>query len=138
RSPADVSRPSASTRARCPGSSAAIAQNPRSAIRRETRTCSYSVPTEEQWPLVDGGTSRAGFWSKKPNGWRVKPTYSTGITGQSSGRGTWLTPKEYQTTTSVFSRGRSPAVNDGRPSPPGDRLGYPAARASSAENGVPQ
>ena len=39
-----------------------------------------------QWS-GDGGTSRAGLWSKKPTGASRNPVDSTGITGQSSGRG---------------------------------------------------
>ncbi len=63
-----------------------------------------------EWQWFDGGTSRAGFRSKKPTGMSVKPAYSTGITGQSSGRGTWVTPNVCQTTRSVFSIGRSAVV----------------------------
>ena len=51
----------------------------------------------------DGATSSAGLQSKKPTGISVKPVYSTGITGQSSGRGTWVTPNVCHTTMSVFS-----------------------------------
>lgn len=58
----------------------------------------------------DGGTSIAGFWSKKPVGFSEKPVYSTGITGQSSGCGTCVTPNVCQTTTSVFSIERFCAV----------------------------
>src|SRR5690242_16568972 len=53
---------------------------------------------------MGGDTSRAGLPSKKPEGFIWKPTVSTGITGQSSGRTTWFEPKVYQTTRSVFSR----------------------------------
>jgi hypothetical protein len=40
------------------------------------------------WQLgpVVGGTSRAGLRSKKPTGESRNPVYSTGMTGQSSGR----------------------------------------------------
>ncbi len=38
-----------------------------------------------QWPW-GGARSRAGLRSKNPVGRRVKPVYSTGITGKSSGR----------------------------------------------------
>ena len=61
--------------------------------------------------------------SKKPSGLSGKPIEETGITGQSSGRGTWMCPNMYQTTTSVFSMLRSAAVQRGRPSPPGCWLG---------------
>ena len=37
--------------------------------------------------------------------------YSTGMTGQSSGRGTWVTPKVCQSTTSVSTSDRSAAVH---------------------------
>ena len=36
------------------------------------------------------GTSRVGLRSKKPSGRRLNPHVSTGITGQSSGRGKWV------------------------------------------------
>ena len=61
-----------------------------------------------------------------------KPVYSTGITGQSSGRTKWVTPNVYQTTTSVSTSDRSAAVQRGSPSPPACWFGYsPAARRSS-------
>ena len=41
-----------------------------------------------------GGTSRAGLRSKNPNGISTNPVYSTGITGQSSGRTKCVTPNE--------------------------------------------
>ena len=66
----------------------------------------------------DGGTSRAGFRSKKPTGESRKPVDSTGMTGQSSGRGMWVRPNVCQTTTSVSATGRSAAVHRGSPSPP--------------------
>ena len=42
--------------------------------------------SSSQWS-GDGGTSRAGLRSKKPTGASRKPVDSTGMTGQSSGRG---------------------------------------------------
>ena len=48
--------------------------------------------------------------SKNPTGIRWKPQYSTGITGQSSGRGRWVTPKVCQATMSVPTSERSAAV----------------------------
>ena len=54
-----------------------------------------------------GGTSSAGFPSKKPHGFSKNPRRATGITGQSSGRGTWWWFIVYQTTTSVSSIERS-------------------------------
>ena len=53
--------------------------------------------------------------SKYPSGFRQNETMSTGMTGHSSGRGTWLMPKTYQSTTSVSSIGRSCAVHAGSP-----------------------
>ena len=46
------------------------------------------------------------------------PQYSTGMTGQSSGRGKCVTPNVYQSTTSVSTSDRSAAVHRGSPSPP--------------------
>jgi hypothetical protein len=46
----------------------------------------HPSPSPAPPPCV-GGTSRAGLASKKPNGRRVRLTRSTGMTGQSSGRG---------------------------------------------------
>ena len=84
-------------------------------------------------------TSSAGLRSKKPTGISMKPVYSTGITGQSSGRTKWVTPNVYQSTTSVSSSGRSAAVHAGRPSPPACWFGNsPAARRSSGAYGVTQ
>jgi hypothetical protein len=40
------------------------------------------------WQRSGGGTSSAGLPSKKPIGFRWNPIRATGITGQSSGRGT--------------------------------------------------
>ena len=65
-----------------------------------------------------GGTSSAGLRSKKPNGTRLKPEYSTGMTGQSSGRGMCVTPNECHSTMSVSTTGRSWAVHAGSPAPP--------------------
>ena len=48
----------------------------------------------------------------------VKPVYSTGMTGQSSGRGMWVTPKECHSTMSVSTMGRSSAVQVGKPAWP--------------------
>ena len=62
-----------------------------------------------------GGTSSAGLELKKPSGLSMKPTEVTGITGQSSIRGTCVWPKLYQTTTSVEARSRSAFVH--APSP---------------------
>ena len=56
--------------------------------------------------VSEGGTSSAGLRSKNPAGNNEKPQYSTGITGQSSGRGIWVNPKVCQTTRSVFSSER--------------------------------
>ena len=72
---------------------------------------------QSQW-VDGGGTSSAGLESKKPTGIRWNPQYSTGITGQSSGRGEWETPKVCQATMSVSTRERSADVHLGRPSPP--------------------
>ena len=49
----------------------------------------------------------------------MKPIFSAGITGQSSGRGMWWLPIVYQSTTSVSSVGRSARVQAGSPSGPG-------------------
>ena len=57
-----------------------------------------------------GGTSSAGLRSKNPAGTSWKPVVSTGMTGQSSGRGTWVTPNVCHTTTSVPTSDRSAAV----------------------------
>ena len=50
------------------------------------------------------GISREGLASKKPNGFRKKPTCSAGMTGQSSILGMWVTPKECQITQSASTR----------------------------------
>src|SRR5215467_58799 len=68
-------------------------------------------PPTPPWPSapcrMGGGTSSAGFLSKKPTGLSAKPMYETGMTGQSSGRTTWCVPNVYHTTRSVFSSGAS-------------------------------
>ncbi|APW63873.1 hypothetical protein BSF38_05459 [Paludisphaera borealis] len=53
-----------------------------------------------------GGRSRAGLPSKKPSGRSMKPTEATGMTGQSSKRGTWVWPKVYQRTRSRSAMSR--------------------------------
>lgn len=68
--------------------------------------------------LVEGGTSIAGLRSKKPGGVSEKPQYLTGITGESSGRGTWVNPKLCQTTMSVFSIDRFCGTHTGKPAGP--------------------
>ena len=79
----------------------------------------------------------AGLRSKKPMGLSVKPTYSTGMTGKSSGRQKWVVPTVCQSTTSVPATGRSAAVQAGSPAPPGCWLGKsPAGCRSSGRNGV--
>ena len=66
-----------------------------------------------------GGTSSVGLRSKKPVGLSVNPQRATGMTGQSSGRGTWVGPNVCQTTMSSPSMSRSPAMKAGSPAPPG-------------------
>jgi hypothetical protein len=81
---------------------------------RDVRMCEYDTTTDsnhnvnlcysQHWRRGRGGVSSiAGFCSKKPEGLSIKPAYATGITGQSSGRWIWCTPKVYQATISVFS-----------------------------------
>lgn len=53
-----------------------------------------------------GAISMPGLASKKLTGLRWKPTVSTGMTGQSSSRGTCVTPKLCHTTTSAFFTSR--------------------------------
>ena len=78
-----------------------------------------------------GGTSSAGLRSKNPTGTSEKPVDSTGMTGQSSGRTRWVTPKVCHTTISVSSIGRSCSVHTANPSSPLLWLGCsPAARRS--------
>ena len=50
-----------------------------------------------------GGKSIAGLRAKKPSGRSMKPMDETGITGQSSMRGTCMCENTYHTTTSVFA-----------------------------------
>ena len=57
--------------------------------------------------LGPGGRLMPGLPSKKLAGFRWKPTDSLGMTGQSSMRGTCVTPKECQMTTSSFLMRRS-------------------------------
>ena len=62
---------------------------------------------------------------------------STGITGQSSTRGTWWRPKTYQSTTSVPAIGRCALVQVPRPSSASDWLtNSPHGHRSSVANGV--
>src|SRR5580692_1061662 len=49
----------------------------------------------------------------------MNPQRATGMTGQSSGRGTCVGPNVCQTTMSWPSMSRSPAMKAGRPAPPG-------------------
>jgi len=62
-----------------------------------------------------GGTSSAGFPSKNPVGFRLKPTHSTDMTGQSSGRTSWCAPNVYQTTKSALTRERFFCTYEGKP-----------------------
>jgi hypothetical protein len=64
-----------------------------------------------------------GFLSKKPTAISWNPQYSTGMTGQSSGLGEWVTPKVCQATISVPTNDLSAAVQRNSPSPPGCWLG---------------
>src|SRR5215216_5205936 len=56
------------------------------------------------------GRSRMGLRSKKPTGRRVKPQVTTGMTGQSSGRGKCVIPKVCHRTMSAPSMSRSAAT----------------------------
>ena len=60
--------------------------------------------------------------------------------GQSSSRATWWLQKVYQTTTSLFSIGRSARVHSGRPSLPGRLVGVLAGGVAlvGAKRGHPQ
>ena len=69
------------------------------------------------------GTSSAGLRSKNPNGLSQNETESAGMTGQSSGRVMWWMPNTYHSTTSVFSIGRSCAVQRGSPVSRSARVG---------------
>jgi hypothetical protein len=62
---------------------------------------------------------QGGLRSKKPVGLSTKPQRATGMTGQSSGRGTCVGPNVCQTTMSSPSISRSPATKAGMPAPPG-------------------
>src|SRR5205823_5606814 len=53
-----------------------------------------------------GGTSIAGLRSKNPSGLSINPMVETGITGQSSGRGTWLWANTYHNVRSVLTISR--------------------------------
>ena len=83
---------------------------------------------------ADGGaSSRAGFRSKKPKGVSRNPVYSTGMTGQSSGRGMWVTPNVYQSTTSSprrSSRSAAVARSLGQAGAPGVLVGEVPGRAA--------
>ena len=76
-------------------------------LHRAAHAASPLCDEQCEWRLSDAGTSSAGLRWKKPSGFSMNPMRSTGITGQSSGRGRWLAPNVYQTTTSRFSTGRS-------------------------------
>src|SRR4029453_17563753 len=91
-----------------------------------------------QWsPPVVAARAMPGLRAKNPAGLSMKPTYSHGMTGQSSGRTKWVVPSVSQATMSSSTSGRSAAVQRGSPSPPGCWLGKsPAARRSSAAKGV--
>ena len=57
-----------------------------------TFECAHDLPLiscSGRSAACGGGTSSAGFRSKKPTGFSLNPIVTTGITGQSSGRGTW-------------------------------------------------
>lgn len=51
----------------------------------------WSVDLLKFW--VDWGTSKAGFFVKKPSGLSMTLTRSMGMTGKSSIRGLWVRPK---------------------------------------------
>ncbi len=82
-------------------------RSPSAADRRFTRrVAGRSVATS-------AGTSSVGLRSKKPCGLSTNPQLSTGMTGQSSGRGKCVTPKVCHMTTSpprVAVRRRTPAA----------------------------
>src|SRR4029077_590865 len=67
------------------------------------------------WQPAAAATSRPGLRWKKPLGLSQNETVSTGMTGHSSGRVTWLMPNTYQSTTSASSIGRFCFVHTGRP-----------------------
>ena len=67
----------------------------------------------------------------------MKPTVSTGMIGQSSTRGKWVSPKVCHTTMSVPSTERSWAVHSGRPPLPACWLGKsPVGYRSDSSYGV--
>lgn len=66
--------------------------------------CGRRLSTLSSFP--SGGRSMAMLDAKKPFGFSVKPAYSTGMIGKSSGLQTWVWPKECQSTTSAFSISR--------------------------------
>src|SRR5690242_14451818 len=78
------------------------------------------------------GTSRVGLRSKKPDGLSVKPHVSTGMTGQSSGRGKCVAPNVCQSTMSCPAMSRPCATNVGSPAPPGCWLIWSPAGYRSA------
>jgi hypothetical protein len=106
---------------------------PSSTKRPGNRTTTW----EWQWSPSGGARSIAGLRSKKPLGFSVKPTYSHGITGKSSGWQKCVVPTVCHSTMSVSVTGRSAAVHAGRPAPPGCWLGKsPAGCRSSGRDGV--
>ena len=93
------------------------------------------------WHMSGGvpTTSSDGLRSKNPYGLSQTDTTSTGITGQSSGLVMWWMPNTYQSTTSVFSIGRSALVHSARPVSRTDWLtNSPAGQRSSEWFGVTQ
>ena len=80
-------------------------------VHGEDVTAGERDPRHPQWHCSGGGTSSAGLRSKKPTGTSWNPQYSTGMTGQSSGRGTCVTPNVCHTTMSVPTSDRSAAVH---------------------------
>lgn len=63
-------------------------------------SCAMALTSREA-AFLSGGISRLGLASKKLTGLRKKPVVSTGMTGQSSMRGMWVTPKACQMTQSA-------------------------------------
>ncbi len=96
-------------------------QSQRLFIRRST--IHAASPCRMLCPLASPGKSIAGLAAKKLFGFNIKPVYSTGMMGKSSGRQTWLTPKLCQTTMSSFSIDRFCCTHPGKPSPPACWLG---------------
>ena len=64
-----------------------------------------------------GGRSMDGFREKNPIGRSTKLWVTTGMMGQSSGRGTWWKPSVSHATRSVFTIGRLADVQLGSPCP---------------------